>query len=161
MGTRDSDGIRWHYTTGSRFKQILESGVIRPATKFVPAGERPVVWFSTEPVWEPTANKMRQNRDGSFISQDMTQTAEGCEGLVRIGVLPQTAPHDWRAFKQLSGISAKMAEGLYNVAKLQNARPGHWYVTFEEVPKSAWVSIETWDGVNPAGWMPYETGKDG
>lgn len=160
MATVDGENLRWHYTTGNDFKKIVESGEIQPSRGRVPPSERPAVWFSTEPIWEPTATKAWINPDGTKVLS-MAINAEKGGGLFRIGVLSETAPHDWHAFKQLSGITSKMAKGLYNVAKEQNARPGRWYVTFEVVPKSAWVSVETWDGINPAGWMPLETGKDG
>ena len=161
MSTLDSDGLRWHYTVGIRFQQIAESGEIRPAMAYVPKNEKPAVWFSTNPVWEQTANKSWMNENGSLVHLNMKQSAEHGNGLFRIGVLADTAPHDWQAFKKLSGITAKAAEGLYNRAKVQDARPGQWYVTFETVPKFAWISIEVWDGVNPAGWTPYDPEKNG
>lgn len=47
--------VVWHYTTFSRLTRILLTGEIRPASAGVPEGERPIVWFSRNPVWEETA----------------------------------------------------------------------------------------------------------
>ncbi len=46
-----------HYTTGLKFDVFLGSGHIRPSTALVPAGDKPVTWFSTSEHWEPTATK--------------------------------------------------------------------------------------------------------
>jgi hypothetical protein len=72
--------------------------------------------------------------------------------LARIGVAAETAPHDWQAFKRLSGIPANEAGGLYAVAVGRCARPGEWYVIFEPVPRERWLAIEVWDG---SAWVPH------
>jgi hypothetical protein len=48
---------RWHYTVRDRLRRIFGDGLIRPSTALVPAGEKPAVWFSANPDWEPSANK--------------------------------------------------------------------------------------------------------
>src|SRR5262245_44666416 len=108
--------IKWHYTTGQKFRLIVTDGEILPATAGVPEGERPIVWFSTAPDWETTANKYLLRRDGTIEHLDRAKTAELDGGLVRFGVAPETAPHDWEALKELSGMSSEMAQGLYRVA---------------------------------------------
>jgi hypothetical protein len=136
--------IKWHYTTGQRFFQIVSDGEIRPATAFVPEGERTIVWFSTNEEWEPTANKAWIKADGSRVPQDRDGTAERGGGLVRIGVAPETAAYDWNALKQLSGMSSKMASGLYRAAIDQRARPADWWGTFETVSRDKWKAVEVW-----------------
>jgi hypothetical protein len=49
--------LAWHYTTGSNALLIFESGVLRPTSLYVAPPEKPVLWFSTTPYWEPTASK--------------------------------------------------------------------------------------------------------
>jgi hypothetical protein len=141
----------WHYTVGDKLRQILETGAILPATTYVPEGERPIVWFSLNLVWEPTANKGWRNVDGTISALDQSQTAERCGGLVRIGVAPETAPYDWHTLKQLSGMSSKTAQGLYRVAIQERARPGDWRGTFDPVPRSKWIAIEIF---HDGGWVP-------
>jgi len=145
---------QWHYTIGTKLVQIIKSGKILPATAGVRGKEKPVVWFSSREDWEPTANKLLVNETtGAFHSCTKEETHELGGGLVRIGVAPEIAGHDWKAFKQESGISRKVAHGLYNAAVSQGSRPGDWYVSFSPVPRSQWLAIELWDGSQ---WVPVK-----
>jgi hypothetical protein len=135
---------RWHYTTGQCFLQIVEDGIIKPAITGVPTHEKPIVWFSTNPHWENTASKAMRKPDGSIVTLNMEETAEHCGGLVRFGVAPETAPHDWNALRDISGMSPKMASALYQAAIRQGARPGEWWGCFEPVPRSRWVAVHVY-----------------
>jgi hypothetical protein len=86
--------IAWHYTTGLHLPLIRESGVLRPSGVFIGPDERPVLWFSTAPYWEPTAAKMTpwtsieerlKAPDGGFPFRplSMRETCEMGEGLYR------------------------------------------------------------------------------
>jgi hypothetical protein len=68
---------------------------------------------------------------------------------VRIGIELDASLHSWDRYKDLSGITAKEARRLYQIAIDQGARPGEWYASFEPVPLERWVAIEFWDG---QGW---------
>ena len=131
----------WHYTIGRCLVQILRDGYIRPARAGVPAGERPIVWFSQHRDWEPTACKDVRGPDGTRRTLTKEEMQE-MDALIRIGVERETAPHDWRALKQLSGMSPKMAQGLQRSALQQGARPGDWRGTFENVPQAEWLAVE-------------------
>ena len=139
--------MKWHYTMGIKLRSIMEDGVIKPATARVPQGEKPVVWFSTNQEWEPTANKSWQNSDGQIMIGDKDKTAELGLGLVRIGVEPDTAPYDWHTIKKASGMSGKMANGLYRVGIDCGSRPGDWWepssqFRVEVSLKVLWVPFE-------------------
>lgn len=136
--------LRWHYTTGEKFKLITESGAILPTALFLSPGERAAVWFSSNQFWEPTAAKVWLGDDGSQTQLDMAQTAERGEGLVRFGVLPEVAPHNWNEFKRLSGVHSRMAKGMYSGGISQGAKPSEWYVTFDPVPREKWAAVEVW-----------------
>jgi hypothetical protein len=150
---KNSPKKRWHYTTGNRLPLILESAVIRPATTGVPAGEHPAAWFSTNRVWEETAIKPYLDYAGHLRLGTRETTALYNGGLVRIEVAPETAPHDWTAFKKLSGITSKAARSLEQAAAEAGASPHQWYVSFAPVPREKWLSIERWDG---EAWVPVE-----
>jgi hypothetical protein len=62
--------IKWHYTTGQKFRMIVADGEIKPAVAGVPPGEQPIVWFSTALDWEPTANKSGLSADGTLEHLD-------------------------------------------------------------------------------------------
>lgn len=146
MGAGSDTLIRWHYTTGDKFAQIVESGEIRPAKRGVPKGERPAVWFSINQEWEPTANKLSLKPDGTLVSLTKHQTFELANGLARIGVASETAPHDWAEFKQLSRVRSDMARSLYQAALQQGSKPSWWFVSFDSVPRSKWIAVEIWGG---------------
>jgi len=158
IDAKSDSPIRWHYTIGDRLEGILVAGELRPATAGVPAGEKPCVWFSVNQDWEPTANKL--GKDGFGVLQALTkeETHELGGGLVRIGVSPSTAPHDWRAYKRLSCVTRDEAKGLYDSAIARGSRPGDWFVSFSAVPRSQWLAIEVWDG---AKWIPFRNEDKG
>jgi hypothetical protein len=145
--------VKWHYTIRDRLEMIVRSGVILPATAYVDKSEKPIVWFSTNPWWEETANKWLADPDGSIRALDMMETHAFGGGLVRIGVAPETAPHDWQALKNLSGMHSKTAAGLYSIAVGRGARPGEWWGTFDPVPQDDWIALEFFDGSR---WNPVE-----
>jgi hypothetical protein len=140
-----TERTRWHYTTGENLSLILRDRFIKPATAFVPLGERPIVWFSTNPNWEPTASKATIDQDNVFSRLTMAETAELCGGLARFAVAPETAPHDWRALKGRSGMSNRMVQHLYKEGINQGARPGDWWGTFDPVPRSKWIAVQGYE----------------
>ena len=152
-GAKHQDGaICWHYTVGARLGAILASQVLRPAEHGVPQGERPVVWFSSNPDWEQTANKgMIDN--GAHRSLTKDETEEFAKGLFRIGVSLKTAPHNWREYQRLSGAQQKMLRGLVASAISIGANPNDWRVSFERVPSSQWLTVEKWNG---SAWVEVE-----
>ena len=142
----------WHYTIKQRLDRILVDGLIKPATVFVPPNEKPVVWFSSNQIWEETANKILQDSTG-IRRGNKKETHEHGGGLARIGVAPEAAPYTWNDFKRLSGIQPKAAKLLYQAAIAGRARPGEWFVSFEAVSSKKWLAIELFDGTN---WIPFD-----
>jgi hypothetical protein len=140
----------WHYTVGRHLDPILQSGVLLPADAGLAPGERPAVWFSLRQDWEPTAAKFGIIPQRKSCRGAMARVAQLGGGLVRIGVELEAAPHDWRAFRELSGIDPTMARGLAIEAKSQGADPYLWRVSFDPVTAAAWVALQRWDG---AAWV--------
>jgi hypothetical protein len=137
--------IVWHYTVGAHLAKILKEGVIKPSTAFVPKNERTIVWFTTACEWDQTANK-NVIHEGKLVYLNMEQTAEVGSGLCRIGVDELTAPYTWQELKELSGMSARTAQGLYQAAIDKGSRPGHWRGTFDSVPSDKWLAVEVLEG---------------
>lgn len=71
--------------------RIIMDGVIRPATACIPANERPIVWFSTHPHWEPTATKAIRFGDRTIRKATFEEMARLAGGRARIGVASETA----------------------------------------------------------------------
>lgn len=131
----------WHYTVGMWLRSILEDQMIKLATKGVPTGERPVVWTTTNPNWEPTAKKGRE-QDSRVVTLGKQETAAYGEGLYRIEVVPEAAPYGWEEFKRLSNIPERMAKSLARVAREQRSNHRDWRVSFEPIAADKWLRIE-------------------
>jgi hypothetical protein len=136
--------MAWHYTIGLRAQSILSDGLIRPATAGVPAGETPVVWFSTRQHWEPTANKAMA-KDGLYIRRlTFEETIERGGGGWRFG-LPVDRLVAWRNLSRLANISRETANGLVRAARKSGADPAFWYAALGPVVVAECV-IERLDG---------------
>lgn len=154
----------WHYTVGVRLRSILRDKLIKPATAGVPAGERPVVWFTTNPEWEPTANK-GVVRYGKTVWLTRAETEAEGGGLFRIEVAPETAPYGWEEFKRLSGITEREEKRLARRAREWGSDYHDWRVSFEPVGADKWARIETrnrdrWEEVPRDGWDFLETAPE-
>jgi hypothetical protein len=167
--------MKHHYTVRGHLDKIVAERVIRQATEGLQPGERPVVWFSTNPLWERTVCKVdRANGDplGVSLQQHWEMSQRPFEAFVgdgmlgaklgtidpqpqfqpaRITVADEVASYTWEDFKRLSGISKKSARALYQAAIRVGARPGEWFVSFEPVPAEKWLAVELYNG---AGWEP-------
>lgn len=149
MGARDA--IRYHYTIGYWARLIIDEGEIRPATTHIGQNEKPVVWFSTNPTWEGSANKVA---DG----EGMKASAEAGGGICRFAVAPETAPHDWEAFVRLSGIKPDTARLLKRAARKMGANTRQFFVAFDAVKRDQWLSVEVFD-FDYARWVPADLDK--
>jgi hypothetical protein len=138
----------WHYTALDILKKIYTDGEIRPATAYVPDGERPIVWFSCREDWEPTATKMFKHR---LTTVEEIIALSG--GLGRIGVHPETAPYVWQQLKWLTGMSDGLARRLEKAALKWGSYSMDWRGTFNPVPSRSWIAIEvSRDGMT---WRPW------
>jgi len=159
--------IVWHYTVIAKLEEIEKDKLIQLASAGWTKDERLAVWFSANPLWENTVAKVFKS-DGTPASlQEHWLLSHGQEAMVhdedtgairmehvvapefqpaRIGVAVATAPYRWDDFKRLSGVSPKIARGLYQKALSLGARPGEWYVSFEPVPAEKWLSVQLYDG---------------
>src|SRR5258708_39671803 len=105
----------WHYTiwTG-RAELILQSGEIRPGTDALDDGERPIVWFSRNEVWERTAAETAIRNFGGklkYPSQESEHRDGG--GLWRSGVHDATAADRWGVGLKASGGLTRRLQRFY------------------------------------------------
>ena len=124
--------IAWHYTINKRAVLILKDGFIRPATAYVPADEIPIVWFSTNQNWEPTANKALINDSGHATSLTMQETIQVGGGGWRFG-MPTEKLIYYRKAIQAANISAGTARGLEQAARDVGSNPTWWWGAIEPV----------------------------
>jgi len=125
------DQLAWHYTTGDHFKEIVESGLLMTTSAGCPDNERPIVWFSMNQWFEPTATKMvfENSRPRSLTMQE---TKTFFNGLVRFGYPPlKLIP--WHDLPKLAGITRHVKRGLEKAGRLQGATPHHWMGSFQAI----------------------------
>jgi hypothetical protein len=149
----DAGPIRWHYTVVAKLRDIVRAGVINPTPADEAVGERPAVRFSANPFWEETASEPYRDADGVLRCGTRESTLWSGGGLARIGVRPADAPHDWKAYKSLSGISADKARQMYEAGIAAGAKTSEWFATFDPVPAAKWVAVEVWDGTR---WVAFQ-----
>jgi len=133
----------YHYTTGLKLKQIINSGHIRPSTAHVPPSEKPIAWFSISPEWEPTATKCSiPGKLGQLI------TAKAQSGLVRITVPGSCAPHTVPQLSLIAGTRPSVCLGLLVAGLELGADPDTWRFTPTPVPTALFREVEFYDFAN-------------
>ena len=80
-----NSNLAFHYTTGYCFEKIVVDQSLKPATAFVPRNEKPILWFSSDPYWENTANKAIME-NGNIRKLTMKETMLRGGGLIRFGI---------------------------------------------------------------------------
>ncbi|WP_395117723.1 hypothetical protein ACFCQI_14185 [Rhodanobacter sp. FW102-FHT14D06] len=123
--------IVYHYTIRDCATAIINSGSILPATAGVPVGEKPVVWFSSNKTWEPTANKMILHPSGLLRSLTFPEMVKLV--LVRFA-MPSDTLLTWPQIIEATGVSDDMVTGLKRAARKQGAKPSEWFGSLSPVP---------------------------
>lgn len=135
----------FHYTIGPKVQLIAAAGALRPNRQTVTASarEKAILWWSENPQWEPTANKVMSRDGGQTFERPSLQelmrvvgvfrfrlSCRNLEALRSVGlkVLP---------FQQL-GLAARidkrdMADMIQRGLQF-GATPAHWWGSFEDVP---------------------------
>jgi hypothetical protein len=130
----------FHYTTTLKLRSIINSGHIAPTSAKVPPHEKPVAWFSTSEVWEPTATKVPiPGKLGQLA------TAHAQQGLVRIQVPASAAPHRIQDLPRLAGTSPDDWLGLVLAGLELGADPTTWRFSLVPVPVSLFSEVEFLD----------------
>jgi hypothetical protein len=135
----------FHYTHYCHAVSICADGLIKVEKKINQGvhGGSAVVWFSTEPRWEPTASKAVIDAvTGLPRTGNMRDTFEQFGGLVRFEIAPNAAFMNWKEYRAFSGISAKHANELEADGKALGADPINWFCSFEPVTRDNWLCIE-------------------
>jgi len=138
----------YHYTTRDRALFIIGMEVIVPATASVNAGEKPLVWFSRNDRWEPTATKLIQY-EGLPLRRATWEEMVRFEP-VRFAVLAKTLI-PWADIPSATGMKRRVAKELAEIGRVQGANPSHWMGSLDPVHLSSVLAIEQYvDGA----WVP-------
>ena len=140
-----SNRILWHYTIGAYIEGILLDGHLKLTSVRIEDGERPALWFSYDPIMEPTACKGRPV-PGGYQTMTMQETHDTCGGLYRLSLNPSVTTHNFTEYKTLSGISEEGYAHLVAKGKTLRANPKDWRVVFEPVSLTDIDEIQQWNG---------------
>lgn len=117
----------YHYTVGSKVAAILRSGALLPITADLEPGERAVIWFSTQPSWEPTATKLLLNPQTGELRRASRLELHRTLGLFRFALPADDARLvRWPALRRIARISDAMARHLARSGRERGARPADW-----------------------------------
>ncbi len=130
----------FHFTTGLKLKQIINSGCIRPTSAKIEPHERPVAWFSTRDQWEPTASK---SPIPGLLGQ--IETAQAQHGLVRITVPGTAAPYVFPQLPLIAGTKPSVCIGLLIAGLELGSDPDSWRFTLQTVPTALFREVEFFD----------------
>jgi len=133
----------YHFTTGLKLRQIINSGCIKPTTAKIEPHEKPVAWFSTSGQWEPTASKVPIP---GMQGQIMTAQAQG--GLVRITVPGTCAPYIFPQLPLIAGAKPSVCIGLLMAGLALGSAPDTWRFTPTPVPTALFREVEFYDFVS-------------
>lgn len=144
--------MAWHYTTGEKFALIRRDGLLLQATAGVFPPERPVIWFSLNQHFEPTALK-GIIKNGVQVTATLDEMRQLAGGVVRFGIEPSKLLHVV-ALQRKARINAGTWRSLCAAAKEMGADPGLWFGCLEPIPVSGLV-VEVMEG---AQWVRVQEG---
>ena len=130
----------YHYTTGSKLRQIINTGAIKPTIAKIEPHEKPVAWFSTQEQWEPTATKVPTPG-----MQGQIETAKAQGGLVRITAPGTCAPFVFQQLPLIAGTKPSVCIGLLIAGLELGSDPDTWRFTPTPVPTALFREIEFYD----------------
>ena len=136
----DPPDTLFHFTTGLKLKQIINSGAINPTTAKIEPHEKPVAWFSTQAQWEPTATKVPVPG-----MQGQIETAKAQGGLVRITVPGTCAPYVFQQLPLIAGTKPGVCLGLLVAGLELGSDPDTWRFTPTPVLTALFREVEFFD----------------
>lgn len=138
MKKENAPVLAWHYTLGNHLLRILENGHILPHDEpETPAVECPLVWFSLNAGYEPTAAK-------SLIVHGVPQPPtldvmrQLGNGVYRLG-LPPRALLAGDVLRRHARISKDRWQALSQKAQACGSSVADWYGSVDPVPASECV----------------------
>jgi len=122
----------YHYTSARQhLPAILASGELQGRADM--AGERPLVWFSAHPFWEPTATKPRWLA-GLVVPQTFEEYRDRA-GCVRFALPADDARlMPWRRACKFAGIPKRDRWAMEGVGVKAGGDPRHWFALAGPAP---------------------------
>jgi hypothetical protein len=128
--------IVYHYTTSEKLNSIYADGLLLPSAIGIGNREIPIVWFSSNPRWEPTANKSigyRANGLDVPVRPLTTSEMAGMFTLVRFGIhASRTLP--WHQLRKAARIAHTEQRRLIRRARRVGSTPIDWFGSLDPIP---------------------------
>ena len=138
----------YHYCPASYVSRIVDAGVLRPSSAGGSTRERPTLWFTFRPTYEPTALKV-YGRTRELTKQLSLHEQYKLLGLARFVAPADLAPLTWREWVRTSGVRGVEATRMVRAARRLGSDPSLYRATYDAVALGACVGVEVWDG---EGW---------
>jgi hypothetical protein len=158
-------GTVWHYTVGDNFHKIIKTGVIVQSGLGQLKRLKPVVWFSKNQFWEPTASKKHpQNPELDLATWQ--ENAKFYNGVYRIGAdLSKTPMLPWSIAPQIILFTAKGTRNLEDSGRAVGANPNDWFACLNAVRRDEWTAIQVledgaWKDFAPDDSVRWENNMD-
>lgn len=131
----------YHYFPTVHLPDILDDGSLRPSAAGGGRGERPALWFTSRPTYEPTAVKLVE--EGHSVRQMTLQEQARRFGLARITVPGHIAPLTWTDWVAESGVRPVEVKRMRRKARRLGSDIALYRATFDAVPVAACAAVET------------------
>lgn len=124
----------WHYTAWAHLPAIVKAGMLRPGN-VAATHELPMLWFSANQQWEPTATKMMTVGGGVVQLTFKEQVIHF--GCVRFG-LAATDPRllKWKDACAVAGTLRDERRTMERVGKRKGGNPEQWFATSTNISLS-------------------------
>lgn len=141
-----AEAAAWHYTVGHKLAPILAAGQLLPFGAKCAPGEAPVLWFSLDSFYEPTAIKLVQLNDGRGVRRPTMQELHSIIGLYRFRLdrASEQTMH-WSKVVEAAEISPSGTMSLIAAGIELGATPNNWLGRLEPLSIHDLV-FEAWDG---------------
>jgi len=138
--------LLWHYTVGHKLPLIREAGALRPNGAKVAPNERPVVWFSADAVYEPTAIKLVQMPGQVKLHRPSMAEMQELIGVFRFAIdRADTRLAPWPAVHRRARISSTGVASMIRAGVEIGAKPMNWFGAFGEIALAD-LHFEAWTG---------------
>lgn len=135
----------YHYTVGPKLAQIAQSGALLPRGFEAEPREKPVLWLSENPQWEPTANKVMSRDGGQTFERPPLRQLQTLVGIFRFrldtrktGLLQELGIRlvPWSRIGTVAHISPRHIAAMIQRGMSWGATPTHWWGCMDPLPLS-------------------------
>jgi hypothetical protein len=145
-GRSSAEGALWHYTVGHKLPPIRNTGALLPTGVRIAPSEAPVLWFSADPVYEPTAIKLVQMPSQHGLHRPTMSELHELIGVFRFRLASddeRLVP--WSRLQRRARISPTGVASMLRAGIEIGAKPTNWFGVMSPVALDDLV-FQSWDG---------------